>query len=84
MKRGYKFGVEWIALNDEPTATDPKTISGFISTSLLADLFGKKPETVARDILKYKGNKARREGFAFLGIEVDDVIVDFSKEEENE
>ena len=49
--KGYKFGVAWIAVNDEPTIRDVEEISGFISTLLLADLFDKDADKVAADIL---------------------------------
>ena len=44
-------GVEWIALNDEPTCFDPEEISCYISTMLLADLFNKESIEVARMIV---------------------------------
>lgn len=46
-RASYKFGVEWIAWNDEPEETDHEIISGYISTLLLADLFTKEPMVVA-------------------------------------
>jgi hypothetical protein len=49
-RASYRFGVEWIAENDEWAETDPQEIAGFISTLLLADLFGKHPLNVAQDI----------------------------------
>lgn len=50
----YRFGVMWIALNDEPMEMDSGVVKTFISTALLADLFGKETEEVAVDIVKYK------------------------------
>jgi hypothetical protein len=47
----YRYGVKWIAENDEPLDTDPESVSGFISVLLLADLFARDPEDVARDVL---------------------------------
>ncbi len=47
----YRKGVEWIALNDEPEDLDPESVAGYISTSLLADLFGKDPLVVAQTIV---------------------------------
>lgn len=52
--RGYRFGVAWIGENDEPNDLDPDTIDGYVSTLLLADLFGKDPKDVANDIVKYR------------------------------
>lgn len=47
-RRGYRFGVQWIAENDEPGSIDVAEISGYISTLLLADLFCKDPIKVAQ------------------------------------
>lgn len=53
MKRAsYKFGVEWIAKNDESEETEIEFIKYQISTLLLADLFERDPKEVAKDILK--------------------------------
>ncbi len=58
MKReGYKFGVAWIAENDDVgsgDARDVEAVAGYISTLLLADLFHKQPTNVAQDIVKYR------------------------------
>ncbi len=55
MKRpSYRDGVQWIAWNDDAGsdgALDPKEVRCMISTGLLADLFGKTTEQVARDII---------------------------------
>lgn len=59
MKRAsYRDGVYWIAMNDEPGEEDQVVIAGFISTLLLADLFGVDPQRVARDVLRLR----RKEG----------------------
>ncbi len=57
-RRGYKFGVQWIVDNDgggtgwdDPYLT-VLDVAGLISVALLADLFGKDSEDVARDVLK--------------------------------
>ncbi len=52
--KGYKFGVEWIALNDNPGDYNFDDIVTYISTALLADLFGKSTDKVAKDIIKYR------------------------------
>ena len=51
-RRGYRFGVTWIADNDDPSELDPEVVAGFISALLLADLFGVEPERVAADVIK--------------------------------
>ncbi len=59
MAASYRFGVEWIALNDEPGEMDSEVVSGLISTCLLADLFGKDQEKVAADIIQFRVKNAR-------------------------
>lgn len=47
----YREAVAWIALNDNTAAGDSvETIAGYISTLLVADLFGAEPRLVAVDI----------------------------------
>lgn len=53
-RASYREGVAWIALNDEPGDDNPDSVSSYISTALLADLFGKTTEQVARDICRYR------------------------------
>ena len=50
--RSYKFGVNWIAQNDETGETDQGVVADLVSVMLLADLAGKTPEQVAKDVLK--------------------------------
>jgi len=51
MKQGYRYGVHWIAANDNAGTDDgPEEISFYVSTLLLADLFGKDPEKVGADV----------------------------------
>ena len=55
MKRAsYRFGVEWIALNDESRERDFETVTGLASVCLIADLFDVSPERVARDVLRIR------------------------------
>ena len=54
MRASYRYGVRWIAENDEPEEMDAIFISEFISTSLLADLFGKTPMEVAKAVVRFK------------------------------
>lgn len=63
-RKGYRFGVEWIALNDDPGSSDAQNVEelrGLISVLLLADLFGKAPEDVARDVARYRARKEEHE-----------------------
>ena len=54
MRASYRYGVQWLALNDEASETDVPIVASFVTTALLADLFGKEPEDVARDVLRYR------------------------------
>jgi hypothetical protein len=55
MKRAsYRFGVGWIALNDETAETDVEEIKGQVSVLLLADLFEVEPAKVAADIVDFR------------------------------
>lgn len=53
--QGYPVAVAWIAENDsagdKPVAED---IAGFISTLLVADLYGVNAERVAFDVIAYR------------------------------
>ena len=61
MKRAsYRVGVYWIAINDEPLDGDPASVAGYISTLLLADLFGVDPQRVAKDVLRQRQKEALR------------------------
>lgn len=58
MKRAsYKFGVAWIALNDDEAETDLETIASQISVVLLADLFEVEAAKVAAHVLKLRRTK---------------------------
>lgn len=53
MKRAsYRAGVAHIACNDEPTDLDADSVALYISTCLLADLFGVDVERVAADVVR--------------------------------
>lgn len=57
MKRAsYREGVQWIALNDEPTASEEELLS-MISVLFLADLFDTTPARVVRDVLQARSAK---------------------------
>jgi hypothetical protein len=65
MKRpGYHAGVAWIATNDESGNDGPDNpdaeanVAAYISTALLADLFGVECERVARDVMRVRRNEA--------------------------
>ena len=55
MKRAsYRVGIAWIAENDEPEELDANNVAGYISTGLLADLFGKELDEVAAAVVRYR------------------------------
>ncbi len=72
-RASYREGVEWIALNDNAGGDSPKTcgrdgeaqrvmrenIAGYVSTLLLADLFGADPLKVAGDIFRVRAQSER-------------------------
>ena len=60
MAASYRLGVRWIADNDEPDEMDPEEISNFISTLLLADLFGKDPMQVANAVVRERKRMSRQ------------------------
>ncbi len=47
----YDEAVQWIALNDEPTCTDPETVMSQISVQLIADVLNRGVEGIALDII---------------------------------
>jgi hypothetical protein len=53
-RASYREAVEWIALNDEPTGGVLEDVAGYISTLLIADLFGKDPQDVAAAIIRVR------------------------------
>lgn len=54
--------VEWIAMNDEPGDLDPKSVAGYISTALIADLFGTPADMLARRIVLIRQRLEREAG----------------------
>jgi hypothetical protein len=72
-RASYREGVEWIACNDNVGEDDPLTagsdgpaqqairdrIASYISTALLADLFGADPAAVAADVFRARARFVR-------------------------
>lgn len=50
----YATAVEWIAVNDEPMELDLEGVQGYISVLLVADVFGKEAEDVAKDVISLR------------------------------
>ncbi len=62
MKRAsYRHAVQWIASEDEPTSRDVESISQYISTLLIADIFAVELDKVANDVLKYRQTHEEKE-----------------------
>lgn len=51
MGASYRFGIKWIADNDDCDIGD-EDIGYIISIMLVADMFGKTPEQVAKAVLR--------------------------------
>lgn len=54
MKEKYYKGIAWIASNDEPEETEVEFVKYQVSVILLADIFNKDPEEVARAIVRLR------------------------------
>jgi hypothetical protein len=53
--KGYRFAVQWIALNDSPgdsDALDAEAVSGLVTAKLVADMFGKPDIEVGKAIVR--------------------------------
>lgn len=53
-KMDYIEAVKWIAFNDEPEDVVINSIAGYISTSLVADIFMVDRKQVAKDVRKFR------------------------------
>lgn len=62
MRASYRKAVEWIAAEDEPEDLNAEEITGYITVHLVADIFGKEPEAVARAIVRKRKQWIREEG----------------------
>ena len=51
-RASYRHGIRWIAENDEPNDLDVETVAFYVSTLLLADLFGRDNYEIARAIVR--------------------------------
>lgn len=55
-RASYRHAIEWIAENDEPTATYEE-LGGLISVVLVADLFGVENWKVAADVERWRNRR---------------------------
>jgi hypothetical protein len=63
MKRAsYREACEWIAANDNAgNGDDEEAVAGYVSTLLVADLFGVEPGRVGRDVMRRRKRQEREE-----------------------
>lgn len=55
MKRAsYREAIEWIARNDDVDTLDEEAVSSYLTTGLVADLFGKEQSEVARAVVRLR------------------------------
>lgn len=52
--KGYRYAVQWIAHEDEPTVTEETEVRGMLTVALVADLYGKETYEVAADVLRVR------------------------------
>lgn len=48
----YKDAINWIALNDDTSFLDDDSSCDSVTAALVADLFGKTPQQVRKDLIK--------------------------------
>jgi hypothetical protein len=66
----YRKAVEWIARNDnDGVRDDDQAIANYLTVSMVADLYGKEPIDVARDVMMF-----RREIGIRIGHFTDDLL----------
>lgn len=62
MKRAsYRDGVDFIAMNDEPTDLDPEDVELYTTVQMLAQLFAVPTERVAADVVRLRKRVLRAE-----------------------
>jgi hypothetical protein len=57
----FKKACEWIALNDEPEELEVEAVEGYLSTQLVADIFGRHSDEVALKIVRIRLKKLKGE-----------------------
>lgn len=65
--RGYKFAIQWIADEDNMGDDDPPDVlGGYVSVALVADIYGKDQDEVAKDVYKLRHPSALKRAFDVL------------------
>jgi len=58
MRPSYHTAVQWIANEDSPGDNDDiETLRGYLTVCLVADLFGKDQDKVAKDVYEARNGK---------------------------
>jgi hypothetical protein len=55
----YREGVEYVAMNDEPTHLEVETVQYMPTVQLMAILFGKRVDEVAADVVAFRKKHIR-------------------------
>lgn len=53
--------VDWIARNEEPHQVDAAAVAGTLTCALVADLWGKERDEIARKVVRLRKQIAREE-----------------------
>ena len=53
-KTKYEKALTFVALNDEPEDDNLESITGYVSTILISETFGKECEEIAKEIIKIR------------------------------
>lgn len=62
-RASYRAAVQWIALNDsagDDDALDVESVSGYITTALVADVFGVDATRVGKDVVRARARERER------------------------
>lgn len=57
-----RAALEWIADNDDPTELDAEHVRGLISVALVADLWNKEAEKLAKSIVRLRRKSLKAGG----------------------
>jgi len=64
MRASYRKAVAWIASEDEPEDLDVEAVEGYITVHLIADVFDKETDVVARAVVRKRKKTIREEEVA--------------------
>jgi hypothetical protein len=78
----YRDGVEWVAFNDEPGDLAVEDVAGYLSTILVADLFGVDRRKVAADVVLVR-KVARQEAEAEEAVAAHEAAIEAARPDGN-